>query len=67
MSATARKNSEISNLTMYKNEKNRIKKLLKTKNATKSKYEKALANYEFSKHRVEQYDADIKSEQFLLK
>ena len=62
MSATAKKDSEISNLTMYKNEKNRIEKLLKTKNATKSKYEKAVANYEFSKYRVEQYNADIKSE-----
>ena len=62
MSATAKKDSEISNLTMYKNEKNRIEKLLKTKNTTKSKYEKALANYEFSRHRVEQYDTDIKSE-----
>ena len=62
MSAKAKKDSEISNLTMYKNEKNRIEKLLKTKNATKSKYEKALANYEFSKHRVEQYNTDIKSE-----
>ena len=62
MSAVAKKDSEISNLTMYKNEENRIKKLLKTKNATKSNYEKALANYEFSKHRVEQYEADIESE-----
>ena len=62
MSAIAKKDSEISNLNMYKNEKNRIEKLLKTKNATKSKYEKALANFEFSIHRVEQYDTDIKSE-----
>ncbi len=62
MSAIAKKESEISNLTMYKNEKNRIEKLLKTKNATKSKYEKALASYEFSMHRVEQYNTDIKSE-----
>ena len=45
---------------MFKNEENRIEKLLKTKNATKSKYEKAVANYEFSKYRVEQYNADIK-------
>ena len=52
MSAIAKKDSEISNLIMYKNEENRIKKLLKTKNATKSNYEKALANYEFSKHKV---------------
>ena len=62
MSATAKKESEISNLTMYKNEKDRIEELLKTKNATKSKYEKAMANYEFSKYKVEQYDTDIKSE-----
>ena len=62
MSAIAKKDSELSNLTMYKNEKNRIEELLKTKNATKSKYEKALANYEFSMYRVEQYDTDIKSE-----
>ncbi len=62
MSAIAKKDSEISNLNMYKNEKNRIEKLLKTKNTTKSKYEKALANYEFSIHKVEQYDTDIKSE-----
>ena len=62
MSAIAKKDSEISNLIMYKNEENRIKKLLKTKNATKSNYEKALANYEFSKHKVEQYEADIESE-----
>ena len=32
MSAVAKKDSEISNLIMYKNEENRIKKLLKTKN-----------------------------------
>ena len=62
MSAVAKKDSEISNLIMYKNEENRIKKLLKTKNATKSNYEKALANYKFSKHKVEQYEADIESE-----
>ena len=62
MSAIAKKDSEKSNLIMYKNEKNRVKKLLKTKNATKSNYEKALANYEFSKHKVEQYKADIESE-----
>ena len=62
MSAIAKKDSESSNLIMYKNEENRIKKLLKTKNATKSNYEKALANYEFSKHKVEQYEADIESE-----
>ena len=62
MSAIAKKDSELSNLIMYKNEENRIKKLLKTKNATKSNYEKALANYEFSKHKVEQYETDIKSE-----
>ncbi len=62
MIAIAKKDSEISNLTMYKNEENRVKKLLKTKNATKSNYEKALANYEFSKYKVEQYEADIKSE-----
>ena len=62
MSATAKKESEISNLTMYKNEKNRIEKLIKTKNATKSKYDKAVANYEFSKYKVEQYDTDIESE-----
>ena len=62
MSAIAKKDSENSNLIMYKNEENRIKKLLKTKNATKSNYEKALANYEFSKHKVEQYEADIESE-----
>ena len=62
MSAIAKKDSEISNLVMYKNEENRIKKLLKTKNTTKSNYEKALANYEFSKHKVEQYETDIKSE-----
>tara|TARA_Y100000589_G_scaffold329448_1_gene376036 strand:- start:168 stop:1265 length:1098 start_codon:yes stop_codon:yes gene_type:complete len=67
MSAVAKKDSEISNLTMYKNEENRIKKLLKTKNATKSNYEKALANYEFSKHKVEQYEADIESEKIFSK
>ena len=62
MSASAKKDSERSNLTMYKNEKNRIKKLLDTKNATKSNYEKALANFEYSKYRVEQYETDILSE-----
>ena len=62
MSAIAKKDSELSNFIMYKNEENRIKKLLKTKNATKSNYEKALANYKFSKHKVEQYEADIESE-----
>ena len=62
MSAIAKRDSEISNLTMYKNEENRIKKLLKTKNATKSNYEKALANYESSKYKVEQYEADIEAE-----
>ena len=67
MSAISKKESEISNLTMYKNEENRIKKLLKTKNATKSNYEKALANYEFSKHKVEQYEADIESEKIYSK
>ena len=61
ISAVAKKDSEISNLTMYKNEENRIKKLLKNKNVTKSNYEKALANYEFSKHKVEQYEADIEA------
>ena len=61
MSAIAKKDSEMSNLIMYKNEENRIQKLFKTKNATKSSYEKALANYEFSKHKVEQYEADIES------
>ena len=67
MSAIAKKDSEMSNLTMYKNEENRIKKLLKTKNATKSNYEKALANYEFSKYKVEQYEADIESERIISK
>ena len=62
MSAIAKKDSEMSNLVMYKNEKNRIKKLLETKNATKSAYEKSLANYEFSKYKVEEYKADIESE-----
>ena len=62
MSAIAKKDSELSNLTMHKNEENRIKKLLKTKNATKSNYEKALANFEYSKYKVEQYEADIESE-----
>ena len=62
ISATAKKESEISNLIMYENEKNRIKELLKTKNTTKSKFEKALANYEYSAHKVEQYETDIKSE-----
>ena len=65
LSAIAKKDSEISNLVMYKNEENRIKKLLQTKNTTKSNYEKALANYEFSKHKVEQYEADIESEKIL--
>ena len=67
MSAIAKKDSEISNLTMYKNEESRIKKLLKTKNATKSNYEKALANFEFSKYKVEQYEADIESEKIFSK
>ena len=67
MSAIAKKDSELSNLIMYKNEENRIKKLLKTKNVTKSNYEKALANYEFSKHKVEQYEADIESEKIFSK
>ena len=67
MSATAKRDSEISNLVMYKNEENRIKKLLKTKNATNSNYEKALANYEYSKHKVEQYEADIESEKIFSK
>tara|TARA_X000000950_G_scaffold208683_1_gene250940 strand:- start:2574 stop:3671 length:1098 start_codon:yes stop_codon:yes gene_type:complete len=67
MSAIAKKDSEMSNLTMYKNEENRIKKLLKTKNATKSNYEKALANYEFSKYKVEQYEADIEAEKIISK
>ena len=67
MSAISKKESEISNLTMYKNEENRIKKLLKTKNAKKSNYEKALANYEFSKHKVEQYEADIESKKIYSK
>ena len=62
VSAIAKKDSEFSSLTMYKNEKNRIEKLLETKNATKSNYEKALANFEYSKHRVEQYETDILSE-----
>ena len=47
MSASAKKDSERSNLIMYKNEKNRIEKLLETKNATKSNYEKALAKFEY--------------------
>ncbi len=67
MSAIAKRDSELSNLIMYKNEENRIKKLLKTKNVTKSNYEKALANYEFSKHKVEQYEADIESEKIFSK
>ena len=62
MSANAKKDSERSNFIMYKNEKNRIEKLLETKNVTKSNYEKALANFEYSKHRVEQYETDILSE-----
>lgn len=61
-SAKAKKASENSNLTMLENEKNRIKKLLKTNNATKSDYEKAVANFESSLYKVNQYDADIKSE-----
>jgi membrane fusion protein (multidrug efflux system) len=67
MSAIAKRDSEISNLVMYKNEENRIKKLLKTKNVTRSNYEKALANYKFSKHRVEQYEADLASEKIFNK
>ncbi|MAK09247.1 MAG: hypothetical protein CML36_02025 [Rhodobacteraceae bacterium] len=62
MSANAKKDSEYSNLIMYENERNRIEKLLKTKNVTKSKYEKAVANFEYSKYRVEQYKTDIISE-----
>ncbi len=60
-SATAKKDSEYSNLVMFENEKNRIEKLLKTNNTTKSKLEKAVANYEVSKHKVQQYTNDIKS------
>ncbi len=61
-SANSRKNSEESNLIMYKNEKNRIEKLLKTNHATKSDFERATAKYEVSMHKVKQYDTDIKSE-----
>ena len=39
MSANAKKDSERSNFIMYKNEKNRIEKLLETKNVTKSNYD----------------------------
>ncbi|MAJ24274.1 MAG: hypothetical protein CMP36_02045 [Rickettsiales bacterium] len=60
-SANFRKASEKSNLVMFENEKDRIEKLLKSNHATKSDYEKALAMYEFSLHRVDQYDTDIKS------
>ena len=67
MSAKAKKESESSNLKMFRNEKNRIQKLLKTKNATKSNYEKALANYEFSRYKVKQYEADIESEKISSK
>lgn len=64
-SANSRKASENSNLNMFKNEESRIKKLLATNNSTKSDYEKALANYENSLHKVEQYEADIISEKIL--
>ena len=47
---------------MYKNEKDRIEKLLKTNIATKSDYEKATANYNVTLHKVDQYNADIEAE-----
>jgi membrane fusion protein (multidrug efflux system) len=67
VSANAKKEAEASNLVMFKNEKNRIEKLLKTKNATKSDFEKSFANYEFSMHKVKQFESDIKAEKISSK
>ena len=66
-SAEAKKNSEDSNLTMYKKEKERIKELSEGNNATKSSYEKALAKYEVSLYKVKQFNSDISSANILHK
>ncbi len=66
-SATYKKASENSNLIMLEKEKKRIKKLLDTNNATKSKYEKTIAKYEVSLNKVDQYESDIQSAKIAFK
>jgi len=60
-SAKSRMASENSNLVMLEKEKNRIAKLLKSNNATKSEYERALSKFEVSLYKVKQYEIDIKA------
>ena len=59
--AKAKKDSELSSLKYFKSEKNRYEKLFKNKTITKSKLEKASADYDKSFFRVEQFKADIKA------
>lgn len=58
-SEKSKRDSEFSNLKMLEKDKNRLKKLLKSNNVTKSDYDKILANYNSSLYKVKQYDADI--------
>ena len=59
--AKAKKDSELSSLKYFKSEKNRYEKLFKNKTITKSKLEKALADYDKSFFRVEQFKAEMKA------
>ncbi len=57
--AKAKKLSEISNLEFYKKNRERMEKLYKNNTTTKSKLDKAVANFENSMHKVEQFSSDI--------
>ncbi len=59
--AKAKKEAEQSSLKYYKSEKDRFEKLFKNKTITKSKLEKAVADYDKAYFRVEQFESDIKA------
>ena len=57
----AKKLSEISNLEYFRKNKARMEQLYENKNITKSKLDKALANFESATHKVEQFASDLKA------
>jgi membrane fusion protein (multidrug efflux system) len=59
--AKAKKEAEQSTLKYYKSEKDRFKKLFKNKTITKSKLEKAVADFDKSYFKVEQFESEIKA------
>lgn len=59
----AKKLSELSNLDYFKKNKNRMEKLYQKGNTTKSKLDKAIAEFDKSIYKVQQLSAEIKAKE----